>query len=87
MALLKEDGSLDMNWLNSLPIEEFDKEFGKLTQEQADEFWARIPINESKGYTQSTIVEYSFEEELERGTIVNAVCFLNKQREKYGTKR
>lgn len=44
MALLKEDGSLNMEWLGQLPIEEFTKVFGKLTREQVDEFWSRIPL-------------------------------------------
>ena len=87
MALLKEDGSLNMEWLGQLPIEEFIKVFGRLTREQVNEFWSRIPINESKGPTRPVMVDYTLEDEIARGTAVDAVDFLNKQREKYGTKR
>ena len=41
MALLKEDGSLDIEWLNSLPIDEFTKVYGRLTREQVEEYWAK----------------------------------------------
>lgn len=82
MALLKEDGSLNMEWLDSLPLEEHLKVFGRLTREQVDEFWSRIPLNEYKGPTRPVMVDYPMETDG-----VDAVDFLNKQREKYGTKR
>lgn len=79
MALLKEDGSLNMEWLGQLPIEEFTKVFGKLTREQVDEFWSRIPLNESKGPTRPVMVDYPMETDG-----VDAVDFLNKAFGKYG---
>ena len=87
MALLKEDGSLDVEWLDSLPLEERIKEFGRLTRKQVDEYWSKIPINESQGPTRAVVVDYTFEDEIKRGTAVDAVDYLNKMREKYGTKR
>lgn len=87
MALLKEDGSLDVEWLDSLPLEERIKEFGRLTRKQVDEYWSKIPINESQGPTRAVMVDYTFEDEIKRGTAVDAVDYLNKMREKYGTKR
>ena len=86
MALLKEDGSLDIEWLNSLPIDEFTKVYGQLTQEQEDEYCSKLPINESHGPAEAVIVDYSLEEELKRGAAI-ATDFLNKQREKYGLNR
>ena len=34
MALLKEDGSLDAERINQLPLEEYKEEIGTLTEEQ-----------------------------------------------------
>jgi len=87
MALLKDDGSLDIKWINSLPIDEFTKVYATLTQEQEDEYCSKLPINESHCSEYAVIVDYSFEDEIARGTMVDAVDFLNKQREKYGLKR
>lgn len=87
MALLKEVGSLNIEWLDSLPLEEHLKVFGRLTREQVNEYWSKIPLNESKGPTRPVMVDYTLEDEIARGTAVDAVDFLNKQREKYGTKR
>ncbi len=80
MALLKEDGSLDIEWLDSLPLEEHIKVFCKLTREQVDEYWSKAP--QLDGPTKVVIVDYPMESDG-----VDAVEFLNKQREKYGTKR
>ena len=86
MALLKEDGSLDVEWLNSLPVDEFTKVHFRLTQEQKEEYRSKLPINESHGPAEAVIVDYSLEDELKRGAVI-ATDYLNKMREKYGTKR
>lgn len=83
MALLKEDGSLDIKWLNELPIEEFTKVFGRLTREQVNEYCSKLPLDESKGPTRAVMVDYTLEDELRNGAVI-AVDFLNKLREKYG---
>ena len=80
MALLKEDGSLDIEWLNSLPIDEFTKVYGRLTREQVEEYWAKTPTTD--GPTQPVIVDYPMESDG-----VDAFEFLKKQREKYGLKQ
>ena len=82
MALFKENGSLDVEWIDNLPIEEFTKVYFRLTREQEEEFWNKVP-----GPTKAVVVDYTFEDEIKRGTMVDAVEFLNQQREKYGTKR
>ena len=38
MALLKEDGSLDIERINKLSLEEYMHEMGTLTQEQVNEY-------------------------------------------------
>ena len=47
MALLKEDGSLDIERINKLPIEEYMDVVGDLTEEQYEEYLSKLPINES----------------------------------------
>lgn len=85
MALLKEDGSLDIERINKLPIEEYIKEIGTLTEEQYKEYLSKLPINESKEPTRAIRVDYTLEEELGKGGVI-AEDFINKMREKYGIK-
>ena len=83
MALLKEDGSLDVERISKLPIEEYMNEIGKLSKKQLDEYWSKRPINESNDCPRAIFVDYTLEDELNRGAVI-AKDFLNKQREKYG---
>ena len=48
MALLKEDGSLDIERINKLPLEEHMKEIGSFTREQFKQYVSTIPLNESE---------------------------------------
>lgn len=47
MALLKEDGSLDVEHINKLPLEEYMDAIGDLSEEQYEEYLSKFPINES----------------------------------------
>ena len=47
MALLKEDGSLDVEHINKLPLEEYMDTIGDLSDEQYEEYLSKLPINES----------------------------------------
>lgn len=85
MALLKEDGSLDIERINSLPLEEYMDEMGTLTQEQVQEYLSKLPLNESNEPMQAVVVDYSLEEELERGAVI-AEDFINKKKKKYEKK-
>lgn len=71
MAFLKEDGSLDIEYYNSLPLEEWMDEFASLTDEQVDEYISKLPANESKGPVRVIVSDYTLEEELERGAITH----------------
>lgn len=71
MAFLKEDGSLDIEYYNSLPLEEWMDEFASLTDEQVDEYISKLPANESKEPVRVTVSDYTLEEELERGAITH----------------
>ena len=71
MALLKEDGSLDIERYNSLPLEEWTEEFAALTDEQVEEYISKLPVNESKEPVRAVKVDYTLEEELKRGAIAH----------------
>lgn len=78
MALLKEDGSLDIERINSMQFEEYMNEMGTLTRKQVEEYLSKIPINESKTPMKAIVVE-----SIEKYG-VDAEDFLNNMREKYG---
>lgn len=82
MALLKEDGSLDIEYINNLPLNEWAKVIQKLTKKQFNEYFSNQPINENKEYPRYILINYSMEEE--KG--VDALQFLNKMKNKYGVK-
>ena len=63
MVLLKEDGSLDIERINKLPIEEWMDAIGDLTQEQYEYYLSKTPMNESHEPTKAIIVEYDFDDE------------------------
>ena len=56
MALLKEDGSLDIERINNLPREERMREIGSFTREQFQEYLSKTPINE--GYTHTRVIKF-----------------------------
>lgn len=78
MALLKENGSLDIERINSMQFEEYMNEMGTLTREQVEEYLSKITINESKTPMKAIVVE-----SIEKYG-VDAEDFLNNMREKYG---
>ena len=63
MAYLKEDGSLDIEYYNSLPLKEWMDEFATLTDEQVDEYISKLPVNESKGPVRVIVSDYTLEED------------------------
>ena len=82
MALLKEDGNLDIEQYRKLSIEEFTKEYNRLSRKQIDEFWDKQSLNESSSQTKEVIVDYTLEDDLNNGAVI-ATDFLNKMRQKY----
>ena len=76
MALLKEDGSLDIERINKLPLEEHMNEIGSFTREQFRQYVSTIPLNEGKSYPHFISVD------VPHG--VDAEEFMNKMKEKYG---
>ena len=84
MKYLKEDGSLDVERITQLPIEEYIKVVGGMTQEQYRYYLSKLPINEGHEQIKPVVVDDTLAEEIERG---DADVFLNKMREKYLNRR
>lgn len=78
MAYLKEDGSLDVERINKLPIDEFVKEYRNFNTKQLDEYWMRTQLNESQGPTRAIEIDSYI-----ANNGVDAIEFLNKMRQKY----
>ena len=83
MALLKENGSLDIERIDKLSLEEHMKAIGSLTREQYREYVSSLPINEGKEYTKAIKVDYSIDDERSG---VDAIIFLNNKRRIYDSK-
>lgn len=73
MSLLKEDGSLDVEWINRLPLEEHFKVVESLTEKQFKKYLSKKTIDEAANYPHKTYVDKPMEE-----WGVNAMEFLNK---------
>ena len=86
MALLKEDGSLDIERINQLPIEDYMKEVGNFTNEQRQEYYSKSPINESTEPVHSVNVDYTLEEDIERNGTALMEDLLNNLNKRYGIK-
>lgn len=82
MALLKEDGGLNVEWVRNLPIEEFVKVYRDLTEEQENEYWSKIPKNETQDKTRADEIDAYID-----NNGADAMDLLNNIMEKYGTKR
>ena len=81
--MLKEDGSLNVEMINKLPLEEYMDIMGRLTQEQIEEYLCKTPINESKEPMRAISVDYTIEEDIALKGSVLIEDFINKEREKY----
>lgn len=73
MAFLKEDGSLDVEKINRLSLEERFDAIGSLTKKQLQEYLSKQPINESKNYPRYIRVDKPMEQ-----WGVDAMEYLNK---------
>ncbi len=70
MEILKENGELNIEQINKLPIEEYMEVIGGLTDEQYKEYISNLPINESKEPVRAVVVDYTLEDELARGSVL-----------------
>lgn len=78
MVFLKEDGSLDIERINKLPVEEHMNMLGELTSKQWDYYVSTWPINESNNCPRNIIIDYTMEDEIKRGTGVDIEEYLKK---------
>lgn len=62
MALLKEDGSLDIEWINNLPLEEHCKVVASFTEKQFKEYLSKNPVDKSKNAPRSIYTDKPIEE-------------------------
>ena len=76
MVYLKEDGSLDVEKIRKLQLEEKMKVIHSLTKEQKKEYWDKVPCVE--GPPKVIKVDYPMEQDG-----VDAFEFLKKMRQKY----
>lgn len=83
MALLKEDGSLDVERINKLPLEEHKKEVGSFTREQYKEYLSSFPLNEGKEHTKPVINSRTLTEAIADG-YADATEFINNIGRKKG---
>ncbi len=67
MKYLKEDGSLDVERIKKLTLEEKKHIMSKLTRDQLKEYISYLPINESREPITPIKVDYSIEDLLARG--------------------
>lgn len=80
MALLKEDGSLDIERIKNLPIFEWMDLMGELTDEQFEEYTSKSPINESV----CNEVPYTTNEELDRRGYIKLSTVINNMKKEFG---
>ena len=82
MVYLKEDGSLDIERIRKLPLEERAKIVSSFNDNQLKYYVSKFPINESRQPIKAVVVDYTMEDEIRRGTGVDADEFHKKIREK-----
>ena len=61
MEYINEDGSLDVERINSLPLDERLKEMGKFSREQMEEYFSKVGISFNES-TKPIKVDYKIEE-------------------------
>ena len=62
MVFLKEDGSLDIERINKLPLDEYWDMMGSLTEEQVAEYNRNLPINENASFIRIMKADRPLEE-------------------------
>lgn len=77
MIPLKDDGTLDVERINELPIEEYMDVIGDLTEEQYEYYQSKTPLDEESGPVKA-VDFYPLEEVIERGIGVDIEEYLNK---------
>lgn len=82
MVPLKEDGTLDIERIDRLPIEEYTMEINSFTLKQRDYYFSHLPTNDNHQKTVG-VKFHPFDEVIEMGLGVDAEKFLHEMRCKY----
>lgn len=82
MTLLKEDGKLNVEQINQLPLREYMEVIGGLTDEQFNEYLSKSPVNESNEPVRAINIDFPIEE-----IGVDAELVINNLRRKYVNKQ
>ena len=77
---LKEDGSLDIERINSLPLYEFSEVIGSLSASQRKYYFSNLPILEGRQHTKP-VKFYSYDELIKKGLGVDIDDYLAKKLE------
>ena len=84
MKILKEDGSLDIDVIKKLPIDQYLDQLGQLSYPQMLECISKLQqLNEAKKPIQPIKVDYGFDDERSG---VNLEEFIKNEKRKYGIK-
>lgn len=73
MALLKEDGSLDVERIRKLPLEEKRREMSTFTREQVEEYFSKVPVSNEP--ITPIKVDYKMEDLLAKGCATSEQIF------------
>lgn len=83
MVHLKEDGSLDIEKINSLPLQEYMNTLGSFTSDQLDEYRSKLPIKDKSEPMKAIKVDFGFDDPRSG---VDADKYLEQKKKKYGIK-
>lgn len=75
---LNEDGSLDIERINRLPLLEYTKIIGRLTGAQRKQYYSNLPILEGKHHTKA-VKFYSFNHVIENRMGVDIDEYLDRK--------
>lgn len=83
MVPLREDGSLDVEFINKLPFDDFEDVISSMTGEQWDYYLSKNPENRNEGPITPIKVDYGFDDPRSG---ISLEKFLEQKKRKYGIK-
>lgn len=80
MVPLDIDGNIDVERINQLPIDEKFNLIGEMTEKQYEYYCLKSPACAPGSHTKAIAVNYTMEDEIERGTAVDIDKYLREWR-------
>lgn len=80
MVFLKEDGSLDLERIDQLPVEKFMDMLGEFTSNQMEEYLSKLPVVDANKCPRFILVDYGRDDPRSG---VDADTLLKELRHKY----